>query len=78
MMDVSFQLRYSIDMAVFFFCTEEARKVFPSIADIFDSYSFFCRRGGECRRWSGGGAWFLVGGEKGGENKIQKLGKVIS
>jgi hypothetical protein len=69
MMDVSFQLRYSIDMA---------RKVLPRIADIFDSYSFFCRRGGECRRWSGGRAWCLVVGKKGGENKIQKLGKVIS
>lgn len=77
MMDVSFQLRYSIDIAVFF-CTEEARKVLPRIADIFDSYSFFCRRGGECRRWSGGGAWCLVVGKKGGENKIQKLGKAIS
>jgi hypothetical protein len=47
----------------------------PRIADIFDSYSFFCRRGGECRHWSGGGAWCLVVGKKGGENKIQKLGK---
>lgn len=69
MMEVSFELRHSIDMTAFA-RIEEAPKILPCVVGIFDRYNFCCRRGGKCRCWPSGRAWCLVVEKEDRENVI--------